>query len=147
MAKKDTTATVLGMLSSTGASTRPLGGISRPETAEPAPVDELATPTVSTEQPVPDATPTPAIGPSPTAAVRPSSSTPPTRTSRRRSAVAERETTARDVPRTLRLRVSTAAALRDAWLEAKRDEVLLSHQDFASNLIDDALGRRRGSRR
>jgi len=61
--------------------------------------------------------------------------------------VAEPETTARDVPRTLRLRVSTAAALRDAWLEAKRDDVLLSHQDFASNLIDDALGRRRGSRR
>lgn len=146
MAKKDTTATVLGMLSSTGASTRPLGGVSRPEPAEPAepsPVDERA----STEQAVPDvaATSAPDASPTPTA-LRPTSSA-PTRSSRRRSAVAEPETTARDVPRTLRLRASTAAALRDAWLEAKRDDVLLSHQDFASNLIDDALGRRRGSRR
>jgi hypothetical protein len=39
------------------------------------------------------------------------------------------------------LRPATAAALRAAWLEAKRDDVLLTAQDFASNLVEDALAR------
>jgi hypothetical protein len=36
--------------------------------------------------------------------------------------------------------------LRDAWLEAKRDDVLLTAQDFASDLVDEALARRRRAR-
>jgi hypothetical protein len=51
--------------------------------------------------------------------------------------------TAQAAPRTLRLRTSTAQRLRDAWLEAKRDDVLLTAQDFASDLVDEALARRR----
>ncbi|WP_082986573.1 hypothetical protein [Mycobacterium gordonae] len=46
-------------------------------------------------------------------------------------------------PRTLRLRPATAQRLRAAWLEAKRDDVLLTAQDFASDLVDEALVRRR----
>jgi hypothetical protein len=46
-------------------------------------------------------------------------------------------------PRTLRLRADTATQLRNAWLEAKRDDVLLSLQDFASPLIEEALATRR----
>jgi len=46
-------------------------------------------------------------------------------------------------PRTLRLRPATAQRLRAAWLEAKRDDVLLTAQDFASDLVEEALGRRR----
>jgi hypothetical protein len=46
-------------------------------------------------------------------------------------------------PRTLRLRPGTAGMLRAAWLEAKRDDVLLTAQDFASNLVDEALAMRR----
>jgi hypothetical protein len=49
-------------------------------------------------------------------------------------------------PRTLRLRPETAQQLRAAWLEAKRDDVLLTAQDFASALVDEALSRRRRSR-
>jgi hypothetical protein len=49
-------------------------------------------------------------------------------------------------PRTLRLRAETAARLRAAWLEAKRDDVLLTAQDFASTLVDEALARHRRRR-
>ena len=49
-------------------------------------------------------------------------------------------------PRTLRLRPDTAARLRAAWLEAKRDDVLLTAQDFASDLVEDALARHRRRR-
>jgi hypothetical protein len=49
-------------------------------------------------------------------------------------------------PRTLRLRPDTASRLRAAWLEAKRDEVLLTAQDFASELVEDALVRHRRRR-
>ena len=50
-----------------------------------------------------------------------------------------------EAPRTLRLRPSTAQRVRQAWLEAKRDDVLLTAQDFASDLVDEALVRRRRS--
>jgi len=53
---------------------------------------------------------------------------------------------ATEAPRTLRLRPATAQQVRQAWLEAKRDDVLLTAQDFASDLVDEALARRRRSR-
>src|ERR1700722_15159311 len=53
---------------------------------------------------------------------------------------------ATEAPRTLRLLPATAQCLRQAWLEAKRDDVLLTAQDFASELVDEALSRRRRSR-
>ena len=46
-------------------------------------------------------------------------------------------------PRTLRLRSDTAGELRAAWLVAKRDDVLLTAQDFASDLVEEALRSRR----
>ncbi len=48
-----------------------------------------------------------------------------------------------EAPRTLRLRPAAAQRLRQAWLEAKRDDVLLTAQDFASDLVEEALTRRR----
>lgn len=59
------------------------------------------------------------------------------------SPAAERTTVDPDAPRTWRLRPTTAAQLREAWLEAKRDDVLLTAQDFASTLVDEALEHRR----
>jgi hypothetical protein len=53
---------------------------------------------------------------------------------------------ATQAPRTLRLRPATAQRVRQAWLEAKRDDVLLTAQDFASDLVDEALVRHRRSR-
>ena len=44
-----------------------------------------------------------------------------------------------DVPRTLRLRPAAAQALRAAWIEAKHDDVMLTAQDFASELIEEML--------
>ncbi|WP_232512191.1 hypothetical protein [Mycobacterium avium] len=44
-------------------------------------------------------------------------------------------------PRTLRLRPATAQRLRQAWMQAKRDDVFLTAQDFASNLLEEALTR------
>lgn len=46
-------------------------------------------------------------------------------------------------PRTLRLRPQTASELREAWLSAKREDVLLTAQDFASDLVEEALRLRR----
>lgn len=115
MPKKDTAAAVLGMLSTAGAQTR--------KAADGVGDSELGSPppavTVTESSPMPV------------------SALPPVR---RPSAAAEVK-----APRTLRLRSSTAERLRQAWLHAKRDDVLLTAQDFASDLMDDALARRRRS--
>lgn len=125
MPKKDTASAVLGMLSSAGAQTRPpIAAATPPEppvVAQPEP--QPAQPPEATAEPAPPA-PVSAL-PSP----------------HQRSAAAED-----GAPRTLRLRPDTAAELRAAWLEAKRDDVLLTAQDFASNLVDDALVRHRRRR-
>jgi hypothetical protein len=122
MPKKDTAATVAAMLSSAGAQTRRM-----PERAEPAapvavaPVAPAAA-TVTVTEPAPATV-----------------STLPTQ-------VAPAPAPIPEAPRTLRLQSATARRLRDAWLEAKRDDVLLTAQDFASALVDEALTRRDRSR-
>ena len=145
MAKKDTAATVLGMLSTTGASTRPSGTVPGSEPADdraPADLADAATP--DREHPVRKAADS-GSGSAPEPAP-PATAPRLTGAPRRRAAAPTSEPPAQAVPRTLRLRASTAAALRDAWLDAKRDDVLLSHQDFASDLLDAALRRRNTSR-
>jgi hypothetical protein len=116
MPKKDTSAAVLGMLSSAGAQTRP-APVEPPVAVAAAPEPAIATPTPVVAAPV-------------AASVR--TLPPPSKP----APVTE------EAPRTLRLRPDTAARLRAAWLEAKRDDVLLTAQDFASNLVEDALLRR-----
>jgi hypothetical protein len=113
MPKKDTAAAVIGMLSTAGAQTRRTA-----ETTAAAEAVVATAPVTVTEE------------------VAASVSTLPTPT---RAATA----TAAVAPRTLRLRTATAQRLRQAWLEAKRDDVLLTAQDFASDLVDEALARRR----
>jgi hypothetical protein len=123
MPKKDTATAVLGMLSNVGAQTRPTA--SAPPVADPVealPVAPTATAPPSVE---------PAVDSRPSATV---STLPPTPAPAKATEPA---------PRTLRLQPNTARALRDAWLEAKRDDVLLTAQDFASALVDEALTRRR----
>ncbi|MBV8860540.1 MAG: hypothetical protein JO082_00870 [Mycobacterium sp.] len=116
MPKKDTAAAVIGMLSTVGAQTRPT-------TEGTEPVEQAsAAPSVTVTEPAPatiSTLPTPAL-PVTAPAV--------------------------EAPRTLRLLPATAQRLREAWLEAKRDDVLLTAQDFASELVDEALARRRRSR-
>jgi hypothetical protein len=121
MPKKDTATAVLGMLSAAGAQTRPTAS------APPAPAEPVAAEPAIPAPPSVDS----AVGARPSATV---STLPP--------APAPAKAT-EPAPRTLRLRPETARALRDAWLEAKRDDVLLTAQDFASALVDDALTRRR----
>jgi hypothetical protein len=117
MPKKDTASAVLGMLSSAGAETRPA------PTVEPTPVAESGPSRVE-----------PSPAPRPSASV---STLPP---------IPAPEKAVDTAPRTLRLRADTAQRLRDAWLEAKRDDVLLTAQDFASALVEEALVRRRRQR-
>ena len=125
MPKKDTATAVLGMLSTAGAQTRP--------TLPEPPTPEVTPPTA----PEPDvAVAEAAVAPEPPAA---SVSTLPS-SAKRRGAADDA------APRTLRLRPDTAARLRAAWLEAKRDDVLLTAQDFASDLVEDALARPRRRR-
>jgi hypothetical protein len=113
MPKKDTAAAVLGMLSTAGAQTRGM-----PDGAEPA-GEAVAPPAVTVTE---DARA------SITALPRSTGTT---------------TATANEPPRTLRLRSATAERLRGAWVEAKRDDVFLTAQDFASDLLDEALARRR----
>jgi hypothetical protein len=115
MPKKDTASAVVGMLSSVGSQTRP--AINR---AEPVRPPLVTAPTVTVTEEVQAS-----VSPLPTAgqAVRAPESLPA-------------------APRTLRLRSTAAQRLRDAWLEAKRDDVLLTAQDFASDLVEEALARR-----
>jgi hypothetical protein len=116
MPKKDTAAAVIGMLSTAGAQTR--RAPERTDHDEQASVPPSVT--VTEDAPASVTTlPAPAV---PTTA------------------------TATEAPRTLRLRPATAQRLRQAWLAAKRDDVLLTAQDFASDLVDEALARRRRSR-
>lgn len=116
MPKKDTAAAVIGMLSTAGAQTR--------RTPEGTDQGEQAStpPSVTVTEPAPASVTT---LPAP---VLPSTAP------------------AAEAPRTLRLRPATAQRVRQAWLEAKRDDVLLTAQDFASDLVDEALARRRRSR-
>jgi hypothetical protein len=115
MPKKDAASAVVGMLSAVGEQTR------RPLEAAP-PVKETvpAPPVTVTEDPHASVSPLPTAPPPAAPAIAPEPKT----------------------PRTLRLRSTTAQRLRDAWLEAKRDDVLLTAQDFASDLVDEALRRR-----
>ena len=116
MPKKDVSSAVLGMLSTAGSQTR------RPTMVADEPPEPPRTEAMVSDQPatVEDSQ-------------RPVTQLPPVRP----------ETANEAAPRTLRLRPDTASRLREAWLQAKRDDVLLTAQDFASNLVDDALARRR----
>jgi hypothetical protein len=124
MPKKDTATAVLGMLSNVGAQTRP------PTSTPPVAAPVEPAPAAPVEQAPPIAEPA-VVHSRPSATV---STLPPTPTPAKGADTA---------PRTLRLQPATAQALRDAWLEAKRDDVLLTAQDFASTLVDEALSRRR----
>src|SRR2546423_52511 len=130
MPKKDTASAVLGMLSTTGAQTRATIAPPPPPAVSQAPaISERDAPSsipVASEA-APDDTPAASV-----------STLPRTRGQQSREEAA--------APRTLRLRSDTAARLRAAWLEAKRDDVLLTAQDFASELVEEALARHRRRR-
>src|SRR5262245_21296384 len=130
MPKKDTHSAVLGMLSTAGAQTRlPSAPPEPPEAPVEAEPDPVPSPPASAPEP-------PVAAPEPTAA---SVSRLPGPRSQQSAAEAV-------APRTLRLRPATATELRNAWLEAKRDDVLLTAQDFASDLVEEALARHRRRR-
>ena len=129
MPKKDTASAVLGMLSATGAQTRPAAAPPLPP--EPAVNAEPEVASAFTAPEPAAATPEPAGAAS---------------VSRLPGARPQQSHTEDPAPRTLRLRPDTATRLRAAWLEAKRDDVLLTAQDFASELVEDALVRHRRGR-
>jgi hypothetical protein len=90
--------------------------------------------------------PLPPVAAQPVLPAEPSAESRQSATVRTLPAQAPVKSIADEAPRTLRLRKDTAQQLREAWLEAKRDDVLLTAQDFASNLVDEALSRRRRQR-
>ncbi|AYE99278.1 hypothetical protein C0J29_30340 (plasmid) [Mycobacterium paragordonae] len=123
---KNVSDVVMGMLSDVGSATRAAGEAERQPAAEPhqsraALVSRRPAPVPRAAAPVPPA--------------EPASPPPPA------------ESEVPGAPRTLRLRPETATQLRAAWLEAKRDDVLLTAQDFASNLVEEALVSRQRRRR
>jgi hypothetical protein len=133
MPKKDAATAVLGMLTNVGAQTRPTptGATSDPGETIPAaaaPVERAPAPPAAPAPPTVETL----VDTRPTATVSAFPSAP--------------AATKDDAPRTLRLRPATAQALRAAWLEAKRDDVLLTAQDFASSLVDEGLARRHRQR-
>lgn len=134
MPKKDTSANVLGMLSTAGAQHRPA-----PARAELAPTGDAAI----VDLPSPDA------ASSQTAPQAPGQSS-PSRGGARRPRAAQDVTTAsaspvlveaveNNAPRTHRLDQATANNLRSGWLEARRrGELTISQQEYAGRII--ALG-------
>ncbi|WP_157681572.1 hypothetical protein [Mycobacterium sp. JS623] len=114
MPKKDTATAVLSMLSTAGAQTR------RAEESAQRGEEPPFTPTVTVTEP-------------PQASVSPLYTAPQPLPA---------DTASPKAPRTLRLRPGAASRVRDAWLAAKRDDVLLTAQDFASDLVEEALARR-----
>jgi hypothetical protein len=131
MPKKDTASAVIGMLSATGAQTRP-------PVVAPLPPEPAVNPEAVAASPMAAAAPEPAAATPEPAGAASVSRLPGARPQQTRPADA--------APRTLRLRPDTASRLRAAWLEAKRDDVLLTAQDFASELVEDALARHRRRR-
>lgn len=125
---KNVSDVVMGMLSDVGSATRAAGEPERQPVAEP----RQARAALVSRRPAP---PPRAAAPVPLA--EPADPPPPPPT----------ESEAPGAPRTLRLRPETATQLRAAWLEAKRDDVLLTAQDFASNLVEEALLSRQRRRR
>lgn len=150
MPKKDINQAVLGMLSSAGSATRPVRA-PRAEQEKPAadPVPAPA-PAVGEKQPTPpfvDEVPAEDFQPAPESQPE-LESVEPAEPPRPLSARPQRLAPTAEVPRTLRLRPAAAQALREAWIEAKHEDVMLTAQDFASELIEEMLKirRRRESR-
>lgn len=148
MPKKDVESAILGMLSSAGSKTRPL----RPAPDE----DQDATDTDTAPLGDPDhvAPEAAMVGEEPTegATVNAPESIPEPKPKQPDQAAPPRSITPpptrspgvkAEAPRTLRLRPTAAAALREAWLEAKHEDVLLTAQDFASDLLEEMLKIRR----
>jgi hypothetical protein len=131
MPKKDTASAVIGMLSAAGVQTRPpVAAPLPPEPVVNAEPEVASAPAATAPEPA-AATPAPAGAAS---------------VSRLPGARPQQSPAGDAAPRTLRLRPETASRLRAAWLEAKRDDVLLTAQDFASELVEDALVRHRRRR-
>lgn len=127
---------VVGMLSDVGSSTRAAApSVTEAFARPPAPV---ASPATAPPLPVP---------PQPSA---PPVSREPARSAPGSASVASASSPATGepvIPRTLRLRTGTAGQLRAAWLLAKREDVLLTAQDFASDLVEEALRSRQRRQR
>lgn len=124
MVKKDTSSAVLSMLSERGASFRPSGtaphalpGHDDPESSGPSAAEEADRLPVVAQQ-APPAT---------------------ARRARKQAGAASAPDPAENAPRTLRLGQPMANALREAWLEAKREDVLLTYQDFADQVVRAGL--------
>lgn len=129
MAKKDTTDAVLSMLGDRGASFRPTGN---PPPAQREPV-ESAKEEVHAPEPVSPSSPP----------VRSRSSVATARRARKSQVKpAVKSDPTENAPRTLRLSQPMANSLREAWLDAKRDDVLLTYQDFADQVVRAGLRRR-----
>jgi hypothetical protein len=150
MPKKDVNDSILGMLSTAGSNTRPVRNMSQLSTAAGAtPNSETPVEPLPTQRdglsPGPDPDPRLNAGvvvaePAVTAEAQPEVHA---QQSQRQIGSARKLSDQASVPRTLRLRPATANELRDAWLEAKRDDVLLTAQDFASDLLEEMLKLRR----
>lgn len=144
MPKKDVNEAILGMLSSAGTETRP-ARLPAVEDEKRSAVDPAPIPAPAVQDAAPSPEPISAQDQHPESEPEPEQWPEPPRPFNSTARIARGEPQA---PRTLRLRAATAQALREAWLEAKHDDVLLTAQDFASELIEEMLKirRRRGSR-
>lgn len=133
MAKKDTTSTVLSMLGDRGAALRP-PVVERAPAQRPAPAAEDVAPGPEAAIAVDSSESTEGSG-----SARPAATA---RRARKQPAPAPPADPAQNAPRTLRLSQTMANTLRAAWLEAKREDVLLTYQDFADQVVKMGLRRR-----
>jgi hypothetical protein len=151
--KKDAVGSVTSMLSTAGQRYRPSDETPARagSPAAPGPVEEVYK---ATAEPVrPDhlaPVHTPPVGEESAATSQPephhrapadAASTPSTRRTRPARSAAKVDPQADNAPRTIRLSQPRANTLRDAWLQAKRDDLLLTYQDFADRVVDAGLNK------
>lgn len=136
---KRTADVVMGMLSDVGSSTRVSASVGTETIAPPSESVAESAPPRSAPPGAPEPAPVSADPASPAAPAASTGAAVPAR-----SGPAAEEAV---IPRTLRLRKGTAGDLRAAWLLAKREDVLLTAQDFASDLVEEALRMRQRRQR
>lgn len=159
MPKKDTASAILGMLSNTGAHTRPPAEPEK-KTYEPAAAHRDGGDLTQAVPPVDDPVGHPAEE-AVTDAANAASAAPHPQPEMPADPEAEPDQTpdanpqpknvrilpvaggVQKAPLTVRLTPEAAQALREAWLDAKRDDVLLSATDFASALVLSSLKSRK----
>jgi hypothetical protein len=127
------------MLGERGQAYRPSAEAVSPEPLPADPVTEPEVPAVAPIRALSAAVPQPTSREGARVAAEPARLS-ASRRAHRPAAAPDSAASTDNAPRTVRLGQAMANALREAWLVAKRDDLLLTYQDFADHVVRRGLG-------